>query len=159
MSSESKPFLKYTDSDTSSTHSSSPPPPKTSYDYLPALERSYPKIISYGTVFVLTSAFWMAVVFIFVPSPTDVSHTPSPKGYAASKLHNITSDATLLTCGENRSNGEAREAGCKYDILLNGWVPEPCYDEECRFYFSILNQSFQLLGLRAHLGRTCFLIR
>jgi hypothetical protein len=42
--------------------------------------------------------------------------------------HNVTSNARLLTCGSTAQ--EAREKGCQYDILLNNWVPAPCYEDE-----------------------------
>ena len=166
MSSEHKqPFLKYTDTDSNSDcesqyqsrpHNSRPsPPPRTTSpnekpSYLTILERAYPKVISYGTIFVLTSAFWMVVVFIFVPSPTSIStssYRPSASsgsgggsGTQASgkaspySSYNITTGTTLLECGEKdgeRSNEEARRMGCRYDVLLNAWVPGPCFDEEC----------------------------
>ena len=42
--------------------------------------------------------------------------------------HNVTSNAKLLSCG--KSTQEAKALGCKYDVLLNAWVPAPCMDEE-----------------------------
>jgi hypothetical protein len=42
--------------------------------------------------------------------------------------HNVTTDATLITCGN--STAETRSLGCKYDVFLNHWVPRPCYDDE-----------------------------
>jgi hypothetical protein len=40
--------------------------------------------------------------------------------------HNLTSHAKLITCGS--STEEAKQLGCKYDILLNDWVPNECWD-------------------------------
>lgn len=45
--------------------------------------------------------------------------------YEPGERHNITTGATMIACGH--SVAEARTLGCKYDILLNSWVPEPCY--------------------------------
>jgi hypothetical protein len=47
---------------------------------------------------------------------------------SGSNSNNITSRAKLIGCGN--SVGEARSLGCKYDILLNSWVPEPCYTKQ-----------------------------
>ena len=33
---------------------------------------------------------------------------------------------TILDCGGNPS--EARAKGCIYDVMMQDWVPEPCYD-------------------------------
>ena len=42
--------------------------------------------------------------------------------------HNVTTNAKLLTCGSSPAGARAR--GCKYDMFLNNWIPEQCYDEE-----------------------------
>ena len=125
MSSETKPFLTYhSGSATSSTVMLSTP-----HSYKQRLLHDVRKnLISYLIVFALTTVVWMSVVFTFIPDISD--------GYRLRTLHpdarrhNITSGMKLLTCGESRTNAEARSKGCKYDVLLNGWVPEPCYDEE-----------------------------
>jgi len=69
----------------------------------------------------------MLIVFIFIPSPTSGSSTNDG---SASRKHNVTSGAKLLNCGEKHSNEEARAMGCSYDVLLNAWVPAPCFDNE-----------------------------
>lgn len=56
------------------------------------------------------------------PTTTTTTTTITPP------LLNITSHATLLTCGA--SVPEARARGCRYDLLLNNWVPAPCYAQE-----------------------------
>lgn len=42
--------------------------------------------------------------------------------------HNVTSHAHLIDCGNTPA--EARAKKCVYDILLNAWVPEPCFEQE-----------------------------
>ncbi|KAH7368235.1 hypothetical protein B0T11DRAFT_276659 [Plectosphaerella cucumerina] len=42
--------------------------------------------------------------------------------------HNITSHSRMIDCGNTPA--EARANKCVYDILLNAWVPEPCFDQE-----------------------------
>ena len=76
---------------------------------------------SYAAVFVVTSLLWMVLFLITTP------HAWRPGSNSISR-HNVTSGAKLLTCGD--CVDEAREMGCKYDMLLNNWVPEPCFDEE-----------------------------
>ena len=44
--------------------------------------------------------------------------------------HNVTTNARLIKCGETPQ--EAVENNCTYDILLNAWVPEPCFEQEDR---------------------------
>lgn len=44
------------------------------------------------------------------------------------KNHNITSHARLITCGN--SIAEAKQLGCRYDIMLNDWVPTECWDDQ-----------------------------
>lgn len=56
---------------------------------------------------------------------------PSKTGGTGFKLglelnHNITSHARRVHCGG--STVEAKQRGCKYDILLNDWVPSECWD-------------------------------
>lgn len=60
------------------------------------------------------------------PSPSTIPSSPAPA--TRPDRHNITTSARLLSCGNSVSS--ARAAGCKYDILLNNWVPAPCYDQE-----------------------------
>ncbi|KAF6814775.1 hypothetical protein CMUS01_12576 [Colletotrichum musicola] len=54
--------------------------------------------------------------------------TPTPNPDYIALTHNVTTGATLVSCGN--SSQEARKNGCKYDTLLNHWVPEQCYDKE-----------------------------
>lgn len=52
-------------------------------------------------------------------------HPPEPT-YAP--RHNITTNARLIDCGNTPQ--EAMEKKCTYDILLNAWVPEPCFEQD-----------------------------
>ncbi|KXH41650.1 hypothetical protein CSIM01_13636 [Colletotrichum simmondsii] len=91
-------------------------------------------------VFLATSLLWVAAFYLLVPSPmsqntggkvTDEedggSRTPTSSDYIAA-FHNVTSNAEYISCGN--STGEAKKMGCKYDTLLNYWVPSQCYDRE-----------------------------
>ncbi|KIW03632.1 uncharacterized protein PV09_05384 [Verruconis gallopava] len=80
------------------------------------------RLISHGLVFLATSLLWLAIWLYSSSLPFGGSRPD------VNIQHNITSNAKLLECGS--SPREARALGCKYDILLNHWVPEPCYDEE-----------------------------
>ncbi|KAK4444710.1 hypothetical protein QBC34DRAFT_414530 [Podospora aff. communis PSN243] len=77
-------------------------------------------------VFIATSLLWLAVIFLGLDSKHDI-RTDNTNNYAG-RQHNVTSGATLITCGN--SQAEARSLGCKYDPFLNHWVPQPCYDDE-----------------------------
>ena len=80
-------------------------------------------IKSYAVVAVITSLLWMLIMLLTTPN----NYLRSGSRLMASR-HNITTGSKYLSCGECAD--EARELGCKYDILLNNWVPEPCYDQE-----------------------------
>ncbi|KAH6654279.1 hypothetical protein BKA67DRAFT_274181 [Truncatella angustata] len=82
-------------------------------------------LTSFG-VAVGTSLLWVIVLLLCrtKPTPTD---SPSSNHTAPSR-YNITTGAHLLSCGKTAR--EARSQGCRYDILLNNWVPAPCYDQE-----------------------------
>ncbi|KAK8002949.1 glycoside hydrolase family 10 protein [Apiospora arundinis] len=56
--------------------------------------------------------------------------TPGLSAHDGQQQHhvNITTGARYLTCGN--STQDARSHGCRYDVLLNNWVPAPCYDAD-----------------------------
>jgi hypothetical protein len=109
---ESQPFLdKYSDDFAKSEEQHE--------QYKPESRRKAVK--SYAVVFIVTSLLWMLIILMTTPHIRQFGTTQATR-------HNITDDATLLSCGD--CVDEARELGCKYDILLNNWVPEPCYDQE-----------------------------
>lgn len=94
-----------------------------------------------------TSLFWGGLYYLFHPttSSSSPSHEAMPvsspvvqDGNTAAHSHtekpttisryNITTKAHLLTCGNSVASAKANN--CKYDILLNNWVPAPCFDQE-----------------------------
>ncbi|KAE9582027.1 hypothetical protein CGCF415_v013441 [Colletotrichum fructicola] len=122
---EYQPFLKYSDD---------PAAEETSPPQHPVKRRT--TVLSHVLVFVATSLVWGFVVFLIVPSPmptssTQVSASTHPtilENHLAGIRHNVTSGKRLINCGN--STEEAKAQGCKYDILLNHWVPGPCFDKE-----------------------------
>jgi hypothetical protein len=112
---EHQPFLSYSDDPTIEEAK----PTRQFYH----MEGRRTGLLSHILVFVTTSLLWMLVLYAI--------SSPSKHWYSTSKIsgrHNVTSNAKLITCGN--STQEARALGCKYDILLNNWIPEPCIDQE-----------------------------
>lgn len=99
-------------------------------------------ILPYIVVCFATSIFWGGLLYLFHPTSTlsplaassnsplaSAAETFQPPGLpSTTDRHNITHNAHLLTCGTTVASAKAN--GCKYDILLNNWVPAPCYDQE-----------------------------
>lgn len=106
---EHQPFLKYSDVGTIDGPLQRHP------------AENYRKIFSHSLVLIFTSLWWMAIIFL-------TSQTGTTNAHNSGDRHNITSHATLLSCGN--STNEARALGCQYDILLNHWVPASCADTE-----------------------------
>lgn len=94
-------------------------------------------------IFLLASLLWLGAIFFLVPWPsTTAAIVPEqaakdgdvPSGHQSSwnaqdyRLHNVTSHAHFVTCGN--SPADARRNGCRYDTLLNHWVPVECMDQE-----------------------------
>lgn len=89
------------------------------------------KTLLYIAICFAASLFLAGIFYLFDPeiSTSLQPSSPSPSTATATNTrHNITSSARLLTCGTSVTS--ARALGCKYDILLNNWVPAPCYDQE-----------------------------
>ncbi|KAL1866490.1 hypothetical protein Daus18300_006725 [Diaporthe australafricana] len=87
-------------------------------------------ILPYLFVAIITSLLWSVVILFFVDIPrasTAAAEQKEPSSGSTGR-YNITTNAHKLTCGN--SIPEAKTLGCKYDLLLNNWVPEPCYDKE-----------------------------
>lgn len=145
MSSETKPFL-YTSSNSSSltlTSQQNPSPSSPLRIYVRSLLSDLrSNIVSYTIVFALTTLLWMIIVLTFIPDASSEYRTRL--SHPDARNHNVTSGMKLLTCGESKTNEEAIEMGCKYDVLLNGWVPEQCYDEE---FVCLWPSHFDLLPL------------
>lgn len=120
---ESQPFLyKYTDNDLAE------PSPEHARHYKLALSRRT-RIISHTLVSLLTTLFWLTIVLLVSHPPKTIwSSTTSSPSKSRDPHHNITTNARLQTCGTTPT--QARSLGCKYDILLNNWIPAPCYDDE-----------------------------
>ncbi|KAJ4391589.1 hypothetical protein N0V93_005208 [Gnomoniopsis smithogilvyi] len=88
-------------------------------------------------VFLVASLLWLGAIFFLLPWPSS-SGNWKPTNHAGSKsvqsgagdyrLYNITSNAHFVTCGN--STAEAQRKGCRYDTLLNHWVPAACMDQE-----------------------------
>ena len=120
MSSETKdiehqPFLGYSDDPTINK-----PQPERQYRHVESRRTS---LLSHSLVFVITSLLWVVVLFAISSPPTHWRSTSN-----VGDRHNITSNRRLLKCGN--STQEARALDCKYDILLNNWVPAPCLDQD-----------------------------
>ncbi|KAK6077860.1 hypothetical protein SCUP515_04698 [Seiridium cupressi] len=118
---ESQPFL-YSDDPTVRESKGAPEQP-----FLHA--QRWNRILTNFGVAIGTSFLWI-LVLLFCRSTVLTPATSNSSASQDNRLarHNITTNAHLLTCGN--STQEARDRGCKYDILLNNWVPAPCYDQE-----------------------------
>lgn len=103
----------------------------------PSRQRPRPsrQVASHVVVFVATSLLWVVVLLLTragAPPPS------APPGEAAAAVAaattkpgsdgSITAGATLHTCGNTTTEARARD--CRYDLLLNSWVPAACYDGE-----------------------------
>jgi len=114
--SEDQPFLKYSDD---------PAIHESDCKCQPTRSRrgTVARLLPYAVVVVVTSLLWVLILLLVVPTspPRRVSVADDPR-------HNVTSGAKLTSCGN--STEEARARGCKYDVLLNNWVPAPCFDQE-----------------------------
>jgi hypothetical protein len=133
---EDQPFLRYHDDPTAEEQ-------KSNHDRSRFQHYSIPhrtSLISHLIVFTTTSVLWIMIIpFIvaaispedslnpFSPSSTSSSTSNNSKNISLNR-HNITTNASLVTCGNNLQS--AKQSGCKYDVLLNSWVPAPCYDQE-----------------------------
>ncbi|KAM3435419.1 hypothetical protein MY4824_004885 [Beauveria thailandica] len=51
-------------------------------------------------------------------------------------------DEPYVTCKSTGSPAAARQAGCKFDLFVNGWVPSPCFDAEKHDYFVNLRDYY-----------------
>lgn len=90
-------------------------------------------ILPYLFVAIITSLLWSVVILFFVDIPragntTSTTVEEQTPGSRPTGRYNITTNAHRLSCGN--SVAEAKALNCKYDLLLNNWVPEPCFDKE-----------------------------
>ncbi|KAK8100771.1 hypothetical protein PG999_011145 [Apiospora kogelbergensis] len=115
-----QPFLKYegfTDDPilveaSPRTQPRQPGPPRAPYCQYRMLSIH---VASHIMVIIMTSLFWVLVVPGLPASDDQQQHRV-----------NITTGAKYLTCGN--STKEAKSRSCRFDVLLNNWVPAPCYD-------------------------------
>ncbi|QDS78022.1 hypothetical protein FKW77_002885 [Venturia effusa] len=135
---ETQSFLsEYTDKDThddATTTNIQDPENGDNYPPSPSHRHQYQKIWSHTLVFLLTTLFWLTIhslPLLSLHSPTTTTTTTPTPSTPGTPHHNITSTARLLTCGNTTST--AHSSGCKYDILLNNWIPQPCYDDADEF--------------------------
>lgn len=136
---ESRPFLEYSDDPAGSVDLGSiPPSPKGAKK---AIRTN--RVARDLLVFFVASLLWIAAIFFFLPWPntsrsTETSKQPPHQGDGGGasgggvggdyRLYNITSNAHFVACGN--STAEAQQKGCRYDTLLNHWVPAACMDQE-----------------------------
>lgn len=112
---EHEPFLNYTDDDTKTNH------PELNREAHRAKD-ACPKLLTYFLVILITTFFWITIFLALTP-PTRSSSNPTSE-----TRHNITSGATLYSCGNTTISAKA--LGCQYDILLNHWVHASCISQE-----------------------------
>lgn len=144
-----RPFLSYSDDPVRSAADVEETSSPFAHESVPSKQKCH-RLARDLLVFLLASLLWLAAIFLFLPRPTlsPSSSSSSPttaaattgsekqKGAAMSggvgggdfRTHNITSDARWVSCGN--SPAEAQGKGCRYDALLNHWVPAPCVDQE-----------------------------
>ncbi|KAK1659128.1 hypothetical protein BDP55DRAFT_563677 [Colletotrichum godetiae] len=106
-----------------------------------ALRTSRPgRLLRDVLVCLATSLLWVAAFYLLVPKSLNRhtggnvtegegggDRTPTSSDYIAA-FHNVTTNAEFISCGN--STVEAKKMNCKYDTLLNYWVPSQCYDRE-----------------------------
>ncbi|KAK1975011.1 hypothetical protein LZ30DRAFT_810011 [Colletotrichum cereale] len=120
---EYQPFLKYSDDPTAEE----PTSPQRH-----ASRRN--TFLSHVFVLIGTSLIWVLVLFLMNPSMETTASRQEmvssglPHVFVPGERHNFTSGMTKISCGNTTQ--EARAKGCKYDILLNHWVPDLCFDKE-----------------------------
>lgn len=89
--------------------------------YLPAAQQPIQQVAA-------TSAAAVSLVPTATGSTSTVTVVPTPSiEYVTEKIDFPTDlSGVILDCGY--SPQEAREKGCVYDVMMQDWVPEPCYD-------------------------------
>lgn len=144
---ETRPFLEYSDNESARSGdlgviSESLEPPSSSKRAI----RSN-RLARDLFVFLIASLLWLGAIFFLLPWPTSTEsyNQPTTQGESGGggggggrplqsgaavnyRLHNLTSNAHFETCGN--STAEAQRKGCRYDTLLNHWVPAACMDQE-----------------------------
>lgn len=84
-------------------------------------------VIARGSFATQPSAIAAASVATSTTLSTDLSVPPPSIEHVEGEIGGPNSLAgKILDCGGNPS--EARAKGCVYDVMMQDWVPEPCYD-------------------------------
>lgn len=130
---ETRPFLEYSDDPTGSGEIGG-----ISQTAKACREAIRNRLARDLLIFLIASLLWLGAIFFLLPQPANpaaaaakqvgsdsISAQSSAGDY---RLHNITSNAHFVTCGN--STAEAQRNGCRYDTLLNHWVPAECMDQE-----------------------------
>ena len=91
--------------------------------YLPATQQQQQPQVA------ITSAAAVSLAPTSTASTSTVTIVPTPSiEYVTEKIEFPTEmSGIILDCGF--SPEEAREKGCIYDVMMQDWVPEPCYDQ------------------------------
>ncbi|RDW71569.1 hypothetical protein BP6252_08132 [Coleophoma cylindrospora] len=76
-------------------------------------------------VFVATSLFWAGVLLMIQYFPR--IHKQATTSTNPQTVLPLFQNLQYVHCG--RSNADAKALGCRYDILSNHWVPQPCMDQ------------------------------
>lgn len=151
--SQREPFLSYTD--TTTTYHDEEDAAKQEARHYRNVQRTGRNYLPHLILCFATSFFWAGLFFLFLPdAPAHLaaecqSNITTPPPSSPPTIHgpghdhkaptttttsssisriNITTGAHLLHCGTTVA--EAKSLYCKYDILLNNWVPSPCYSQE-----------------------------
>lgn len=90
-------------------------------------------------IIIVASLFWLGAIFVLLLRPPSTATIPQAKhgcgahdipegAMGRPRVHNLTSTSEWVSCGN--STAEARQNDCRYDPLLNHWVPAQCFDQE-----------------------------
>jgi len=114
-------------------HDETPPPPHTPWmKYLFFLLLAF--CTAFGAAFGVTVANRYLASSNSVAAPASATPTLSPEVAFVPATHADAQEeedddelhGAVLDCGH--SPEEARAQGCVYDVMMQDWVPEPCYD-------------------------------
>lgn len=134
---ENRPFLEYTDDPANSGETGSSSGAVTTPAAKKAAARRRSRLARDVVVFFAASLLWLGGMFFLMPYSSTTAWSGAAHKHPAAigggekidyRLHNVTSNAHFVTCGN--STVEARRSGCRYDPLLNHWVPMECVDQE-----------------------------
>uniref|UniRef100_A0A1Y1MQ05 Uncharacterized protein n=1 Tax=Photinus pyralis TaxID=7054 RepID=A0A1Y1MQ05_PHOPY len=85
-----------------------------------------------GTVFVLNiKANFREAGFL----DKDRASANIPAEFGGLPVRHDNSKGPYVTCQSTGGPEAARQAGCRFDLFVNGWVPSPCFDGQKHDYF------------------------